>query len=680
MNSAFYHAMPKELMAKMWNGYDWKAAEQELLTNQQELTKAVYAGNETAIANIQKRIVRADSSKMLAVKKLCSTVGTVGIDNVKWRTPDEKYAAAMSLTSKDYHAKPSRHIIIEGKNGKKRHINLPTYYDRAMQILYGFSLNPVAEATGERKSFAFRQGRSMQDVNEYIKEAIKPDNVKYVILTDVKSCYHSISHEWLLNNIPMDKRVLKEFLTAGYVFGGELFPTEDKGISLGFNISPILGNMTLDGMQKHIYNSLYPDGDIIYENGNMVRFADDTVITATSIDSAEKIINCLADFMLERGLGLSQEKTKIVPIEQGFDFLSRHYEKKNGVVCVRPSAYAVTRFENELEELILNFKGSQKTLIDKLNRKIRGWANYHKISDALMTFRRVDVFIKATLMKLCQMKHPTWSIQKIQSKYWYLDYDGEYIYALKDRADIRVLKLADTLIVAHNKVKTNANAYLDNEYIEHRTENNEIENVTGKYRSVWNRQNGKCYYCGKRILADHKKEIIQKNLSRGNGVNNLAYIHYQCRNSPVEYVYTDTTPICENDIISLIQSLDNKKSKKGLKFSQLDSFFQRCILPSVTLTFKEIEEIIGEPLCKSAYTIRQYWYSTAENSISKSWLMNGYTLKRLHLEKKKIVFHKTERNGVPVDIPEVFLNGKVPKDAKCELENYFSYIKKKYGL
>ena len=680
MANAFFDAMPKELRAKMWLSYNWKDAQKELLELQQELAKAVYNENENEIIRLQKEIVRSDFAKMLAVKKVCSGNGNVGIDKVKWKTPEEKYSAAMSLTSKDYHSKPYRHIIIESKSGKKRHINLPTYYDKAMQVLYSFSLNPVAEATGERKSFAFRQGRSMQDVNEYIKEALKPKAVRYVIIADVKACYHSISHEWLLNNIPMDKRVLKEFLTAGYVFDGELFPTDDYGISLGCNISPILGNMTLDGMQKYVYHYMYGDTEPIYENGNLIRFADDILITVSSEEDAEIIIKGLSDFLFERGLRLSEEKTRVVNIEEGFDFLSRNYIKKNGIVCVTPSEYAVTRFENELEELILNYKGSQKSLIDKLNCKIRGWVTYHKVSDALFTFRRVDVFIKATLMKLCQLKHPTWSINKIRDKYWYCDYNGEYVYALKDRVDVRVIKLSETLIVEHRKVKTNANAYLDIDYIESRTENSEIENVTGKYRAIWNRQGGRCLYCGKKILADHSKEIIQRNLGKGYGINNLGYIHRQCRNSPVEYAFTDSTPICENDIISLINSLDKKKNKKGLKFSQLDSFFQKCIQPTISLTFKEIEEIIGEPLCNSAYTRRQYWYSTKENCISKSWLMNGYSLKRLHLERKRITFCKTDRIGVPLDIPEVFLNGRVPKDAKCELENYFGYIQKKYGL
>ena len=680
LNDVFIKAIPKEVMASLWDKYDWKEAETELLENQKELVKAAYAGNQDAVVAIQKRIVRSTSAKMLAVKKVCSVSGTRGTDKIKWVTSDEKYEAALSLTSKDYRATPYRHIIIESKNGKKRHINIPTYYDKAMQVLYSYSLNPVAEATGERKSFAFRIGRSMQDANEYIKEAIAVEGIKSVIITDVKACYQSISHEWLLNNIPMDKRVLKEFLTAGYIFDGELFPTDDYGISLGCNISPILGNMTLDGIQKHIYEDLYKGQDIDYPNGNLIRFADDILITVRDAETANKIIGCLNDFLFERGLQLSELKTKVIRIDDGFDFLSRHYERKNGIVTVSPAEYAVTRFENELEELILNHKGSQKSLIDKLNCKLTGWASYHKVSNAFFAFRRIDVFVKANLIKLCEMKHPTWSIEKIRDKYWYPDFDGQYVYALKDKSDVRVKRLADTVIVEHRKIKTNANPYLDAEYLDARTDNREIHSVSGKYKAVWNRQGGRCYYCGKKILADHRKEIVQIDLSRGNSVNNLAYIHWQCRNSPAEYAFTDTMPVSENDIIGLIESLDKKKRKKGLKFEQLDNYFQRCTKNSLSLTFKEIENIIGEPLCKSAYKKTQYWHSTRENSISSAWLMNGYSLRRIYLDKKRVVFQRTDHKNAPVTIPDVFLTGRIPNDAKCELENYFGFIIKKYGL
>lgn len=681
MNEVMLEAMPKELLAKMWLTYDWGAAEARLFAMQRELVVAVYAGNDEERVELQKKIVRSMEAKMLAVRKVCEMEGSTGIDGVKWRTADERFYAAMKLTSKNYHATPYRHIIIETKNGRERHVNIPTYYDRAMQILYGYSLIPIAEATGERKSFAFRAGRSMQDANEYIKEAMRQIGEDgYVILSDVKACYQSISHKWLLDNIPMDKKVLKEFLTAGYVFNGELYPTEDYGISIGFSISPPIANMTLDSLQKYIYEQIYPDGEIDYPNGNLIRFADDMLITVRHPEEAKKVIDTISDFLFVRGLKMSTEKTRVVSCKEGFDFLSRHYAMKGGMVYVCPSDSAVTRFENEMQDLILNYTGSQKTLIDKINRKLTGWATYHRISEAERAFRRVDVFVKATLMKLCETMHPTWSVKKILERYWYRDYDGDYVYALKDRADIRVRKLADILLVEHRKIKTNANIYTDEAYIEQRTDMREIASVTGKYRSVWNRQQGKCYYCGHKILSDQAKEIIQRDLSMGNGVSNLAYIHSKCRSIPVEYVHSDIEPIAQNDVIALIESLDKKGTRAGGKFLPLSDYFRKCTDLSVTLTFKEIEKILGVPLCKTAHTNKQYWCKTDTSSISQAWLSNGYTLQRIRLDQQKVLFHKTDKSTAPVDIPEVFLIGRVPLDAKYEIENFLDVIKKKYAL
>ena len=107
--------------------------------------------------------------------------------------------AAMSLTSKDYHASPMRQILIVAKNtGKERRPQLPTYRDRAMSVLYGYSLIPVTEALAERKSFAFRPGRSAQDAHAYVFEALKgKDAPSLVVCGDIKAYYSHIQHAWL---------------------------------------------------------------------------------------------------------------------------------------------------------------------------------------------------------------------------------------------------------------------------------------------------------------------------------------------------------------------------------------------------------------------------------------------------------------------------------------------------
>ena len=173
----------------------------------------------------------------------------------------------------------------------------------------------------------------------------------------------------------MDKRVLSEFLNAGIVFAGELFPADGTGISEGSNISPYLGNFVLDGLQKYIYRDLYGDRTPSdYSDGNLIRFADDILVTVRSHETAERVLELLQEFLAERGLHLSKEKTTIAKLEDGFTFLSRTYIRKGNLIYSYPSEKAVTRFIGELRSTIVDNKKSQRELILTLNRKLKGWA------------------------------------------------------------------------------------------------------------------------------------------------------------------------------------------------------------------------------------------------------------------------------------------------------------------
>lgn len=157
-----------EYLGSLWEKINWPAAEEKLALLQERLTIAAFRHSTKEITDIQKRIVRDLDIKCLAVRHVVNSTSSPGVDGVKWRTPGEMMRAAMALTSKDYHASPLRQIRLIAKNtGKERRPCLPTYYDRAMNVLYGYSLIPVTEATAERKSFAFRPGRSTQDAHAY---------------------------------------------------------------------------------------------------------------------------------------------------------------------------------------------------------------------------------------------------------------------------------------------------------------------------------------------------------------------------------------------------------------------------------------------------------------------------------------------------------------------------------
>ena len=685
--------LPEQLLTQMWEEIDWAAAEKKLADLQEKLTIAVFRRNDKEIEDIQKRIVRDSEIKCLAVRHVVNSSSSPGVDKVRWKTPAEMMKAAMSLTSKDYKASPLRQILITAKNtGKERRPRLPTYYDRAMNVLYGYSLVPVTEAMGERKSFAFRPGRSTQDAHAYVLEALKgfhaPD---FVVCGDIKSYYAHIQHSWLLKHVPMDKHVLSEFLNAGIVFAGELFPAEDVGISEGSNISPYLGNFVLDGLQKYIFEGLHgtasPED---YANGNLIRFADDILVSVRTQEDAKKVIGLLREFLDERGLSLSEDKTKICDVKDGFTFLSRSYYRKNGLMYSKPSDKAVERFIDDIQTTIKTNRKSQRELILLLNRKLKGWAGYHRYTDATDAFRKVDVAVQAALLEAAIAKHPKLPLAKIQAKYWYKESDGRHCYALPDDKSIRVVRLADTLLLVHNKIKTNANPFVEREYAESRTHAREIQNVTGPYRAIWERQNGKCFYCGRPILSDQPRTTVTLNLRYPNSVKNSVYVHKMCVANEFEMVHTmeDISVLRPYDVYSILEGIAGKvKTRTGKeiradwKHHKLKAYFSKETAASVTLTFERIEQIEGQPLPGSARKNRDWWYPRRSvNTIAEAWITEGYYMHKLDLKKEKITLHREEEGVSKLIIPKVLTSSRLPDNAVYELETHMEYIINKYGL
>ena len=407
--------------------------EDELLEYQRSLARVAFAGHWGHVAELQKKLVRSLAAKALAVRHVVQNDSEPGIDGVRWQTDGEKMRAALSLTSKGYHARPYRRFLLQDGD-KERRINVPTAYDKAMQALYAFSLDPVAESTADKKSFAFRKGRSIYDAHACLCRALEGTGApEWIVRADVRACYDSLSQEWLLAHIPMDRKVLREFLKAGVAFGGELFPTE-VGISQGASLSPILGNMALDGLQAYLYEQLYPNRSPDYGGGDLTRVADDMIITARSRAQAELILELLEQFLAARGLKLNWDKTYISKVSMGFEFLSRWYRREDSVLVVRPSDQAVKRFENSLESFILGHKGSQQTLIERLNRKLNGWGSYHRVTDAFDAFRRIDSCVQALLIKKMRQLHPKrkWNehVRKDKAEAW-----SGYAAGIRCRAD-----------------------------------------------------------------------------------------------------------------------------------------------------------------------------------------------------------------------------------------------------
>ena len=238
------------------------------------IAKAVREGRWAKVKVLTYLLTRSLAAKLLAVRRVTSNKGrrTPGIDGILWKDAKDKINAVLHLTRRGYHPQPLRRIYIPKKNGKKRPLSIPTMIDRAMQALYALALAPIAETTADRNSYGFREGRSCADAIAAVFNALaKPNSATWVLEGDIEGCYDNISHQWLVENIPIDTGVLRKWLEVGYVEERYLYPTH-KGTPQGGIISPLLANMTLDGLEKAILQSVPYRSRV-----NFIRYADDCV-------------------------------------------------------------------------------------------------------------------------------------------------------------------------------------------------------------------------------------------------------------------------------------------------------------------------------------------------------------------------------------------------------------------
>ncbi len=455
-----------------WNNIDWKKVEKRVNRLQVRITKAVKEGKWYLVKRLQYLLTHSYFAKLLATRNPTQNKGkrTAGIDGELWSLPESKMQAALRLTDKKYVAKPLKRVYIEKYGSKKkRPLGIPTMYDRAMQSLYALALEPIAEATGDRTSFGFRKFRSTHDACEQIfVYTCRGNSPEWVLEGDIKGCFDNISHQWLIDNIPMDKSILKQFLKAGYVFDRQLFST-DAGTPQGGIISPILANMTLDKIEKELADKYHKSRSgkinkkLTSKNKvNFVRYADDFIVTANTEEIAKEVKELIMDFLKDRGLELSDEKTLITHIDDGFDFLGWNFRKYNGKLLVKPSKKSIDKVTEKISNTINKGKTwKQEELIDALNPIITGWSNYHRSVVSTEVFHKLDNRIWNMLWHWVKRRHPNKSTRWIVNKYWQPSGKRKWVFSEGNK---RLNLLSDKKIVRHTKLKLDMNPYLDKDY------------------------------------------------------------------------------------------------------------------------------------------------------------------------------------------------------------------------
>lgn len=333
--------------------------------------------------------------------------------------------------------------------------------DRAMQALYLQGLDPIAETILDGNTYGFRKKRSTADATRAIFLAVRGNwhCAEWVIEGDIKGCFDNISHEWLQENIPMDKQILNKWLKAGILFKEEYNDTE-AGVPQGGIASPCLANLALNGLgsmlEKKFMRRKVINGKEINNKMHTIVYADDFIITGKNKEFLEKeVMPEVKKFMGERGLELSLEKTVITNIKDGFDFLGQNTKKYNGKVLVKPSKENTKRFLDNIREVIKEHPTiSQEMLINILNPKIRGWANYHRHINAKETFSYVDYHIYSAIQQWCYRRHNKKGKWWVNTKYFHKIGTRQWVFAAKTKQGNmkELIRAADTKIIRHVKI------------------------------------------------------------------------------------------------------------------------------------------------------------------------------------------------------------------------------------
>lgn len=445
-----------------WHTISWDAVRHHVRRLQMRIAKAVKEGKPSKVKALQWLLTHSFHAKLLAVKRVTSNQGkkTPGIDGILWKGNKAKMQAALRLKRHGYNPQPLRRIYIPKKNGKKRPLSIPTMFDRAMQALHKLALSPVAETTADKNSYGFREGRSCADaVQAAFNFLSKPNSATYILEADIDGCFDNIAKEWMLDNIPMDKMILRKWLEAGYIESNIKYPTL-KGTPQGGIISPTIANMALDGLEQAIKEAVPRRRRV-----NFVRYADDFIVTGKSKKILEQHIKpALEKFLSERGLKLSEEKTCITYIKHGFTFLGQTFRKHGNTLHITPSQEGVQALIRKVGNIIRKQASAPiEALFEKLNSILRGWANYHRHVVSSEAFSRVDTYVFEQLWRMVRRRHQNKTKGWLIKKYW--SAAGKHVFSIlhkykKKTRILKIIRVCSIGIKRHIKIKAEANPYL----------------------------------------------------------------------------------------------------------------------------------------------------------------------------------------------------------------------------
>lgn len=531
-----------------WDQIPWPLVHHRVRGLQTRIAQATREQDWRRVKALQRFLVNSFSAKALAVKRVSENDGkrTPGVDGETWTTPEAKWQAIQRLSSRGLRPQPLRRVYIPKRGGTKmRPLGIPVMIVRAQQALHLQALEPVAETRADPHSYGFRRNRGTQDAIAQVFHLLAQKGAaSWILEGDIFGCFDNFGHGWLERHIPMNKKVLRDWLKAGYVESGKLFPTE-AGTPQGGIASPTIANIALDGLETVLTERFGQTRTAMDRSRvRLVRYCDDFIITGRSKELLENEVKPLVEvFLAERGLQLSNDKTQITHISRGFDFLGQNVRKYGGKLLIKPSAKNVKAFLASVREAIrVNRSSKQETLINVLNPKIRGWANYHRHVVAKDTYAKVDHHIWLALWRWARRRHPRKSARWVRRRYFRTQDHRHWVFAIQTRGYagkpimLPLLSASSTRIVRHVRIKSDANPFDPawDFYFAHRQGLRMLERLHGHGFPIrlWQQQRGQCPGCGQPIIEDDRwvvQPVVPFKSGGARTLTNLKMLHSTCQ-------------------------------------------------------------------------------------------------------------------------------------------------------
>lgn len=539
-----------------WETLPWKQLQRNVFKLQKRIYRAACRDDVRTVHRLQRLLVKSRSARLLAVRRVAQEnqgKRSAGIDGVKSLTPTQRLALAQTLKL-GQKAQPVRRVWIpKPQSAELRPLGIPVMANRAGQALVTAALEPEWEARFEPNSYGFRPGRSCQDAIAAIFASIA-GQAKYVLDADIAHCFDRLSHAAILTAVhtsPSIRRQLKAWLKAGVVEHGELFPTP-VGTIQGGNVSPLLINIALHGLETLIGIRFRRNGCTGFNPPRVIRYADDIVILHRDEQIVRQCQELVSAWLRERGLELKPSKTRIthtLSVPQGppgFTFLGfaiRHYPmgKTRSAKDTRgrllgyktrivPSPEAIQRHIQQLRLIIKHHRhATQEALIRLLNPVIVGWARYYACVGSARIFQSLDNRLYGILHAWASYRHPNKGKRWIAHRYWNLTTGHGWIFQ-PAHGEVHLYRHGQTAIRRHVKVHGVRSPY-DGDWVYWSTRVGQHPEVSPRVARLLKRQGGKCLACGLFFAESDRTEVDHIRPRARGGTeerDNLQLLHRHC--------------------------------------------------------------------------------------------------------------------------------------------------------